>query len=267
VTQAGAANADRVARDGIASASPFGTRLLSQLAMELRLTARRGENVLATIVVPIALLAFFVAYPIGLPYGRAVETVVPAIVAVAVIAAGLVNLGIATAYERSFGVLKRLGASPLSRPALVLAKIGSVVVLEIVQLALIVLVAIGLFGWRPPAVDGPSLLVALVLGTACFSGLGLLLAGTLRAEATLALANGLFLAFVLVGGVVVPAAALPAALGAIARVLPAAALADALRAALGGPVDPALAGAAPLVVLGAWSVLIVAAASRLFRWE
>jgi ABC-2 type transport system permease protein len=251
-----------------ASASPFGARLLAQLAMELRLTARRGENVLATLVIPIALLAFFVAYPIGLPSnGPAVDAVVPAIVAVAIVAAGLVNLGIATGYERAYGILKRLGASPLSRPALVLAKIGSVVVLEIVQLALIVVVAAGLLGWRPPALDGPTLVLALVLGTACFSGLGLLLAGTLRAEATLALANALFLGFVLVGGVVVPPAALPPALGAVARVLPAAALADALRAALGGPADPGLAGTAPLVVLALWTAVAVGAAARLFRWE
>ncbi len=248
-------------------AAPLATRIAAQLGMELRLTARRGENVLATLVVPAALLVFFVAYPIGLPAGaRAVEAVVPAIVAVAIISAGLVNLGIATAYERAYGVLKRLGASPLSRPSLVVAKVGAVVVLETVQLVVIVAVG-GLLGWRPASVDAVAVVVALVLGTACFSGLGLLLAGTLRAEATLALANALFLAFVLVGGVVVPPDGLPAALGAVSRALPAAALADALRAALGGPTDPGLPGAAPFVVLAIWTAIAVGAAVRLFRWE
>jgi ABC-2 type transport system permease protein len=246
----------------------FGRRALAQLAMELRLTARHGENVLATIVVPVALLVFFTAYPIGLPAGsKAVDAVLPAILAVAVISAGLVNLGIATAYERSYGVLKRLGATPLSRPALVVAKIGSVVLLELIQLVLIVGVAAGLLGWRPERTDPVGVVAALALGTAAFAGLGLLLAGTLRAEATLALANALFLAFVLVGGVVVAPSQLPDALAAIARALPAAALADALRAALGGPVDPALPGSAPLVVLAAWAVVVIGLAARLFRWE
>jgi len=251
-----------------ARAAPFGRRVFAQLGFELVLTARRGENVLATLVVPVALLVFFVAYPIGLPPGvRAVDAVVPGILAVAIIAAGLVNLGIATAYERAYGVLKRLGASPLSRPALVVAKIAAVVVLELVQLALLAVVAVGVLGWRPPSIDVPTLLVALVLGTAAFAGLGLLLAGTLRAEATLALANALFLAFVLVGGVVVPPTGLPDALAAIARALPAAALADALRGALGGPTDPGLAGATPLAVLAIWAVVAVGLAARLFRWD
>lgn len=248
--------------------SSFGRRAIAQLAMEVRLTARRGENVLATLVVPVALLVFFTAYPIGLPAGvRAVDAVVPGILAVAIISAGLVNLGIATGYERSYGVLKRLGATPLSRPALVAAKIGAVVLLEVVQLALLAAVAAGVLGWRPAGVDVVTLVAALVLGTAAFAGLGLLLAGTLRAEATLALANALFLAFVLVGGVVVAPAQLPDALAAVARALPAAALADALRGALGGPADPALAGSAPLLVLAGWAIAAIGLAGRLFRWE
>jgi ABC-2 type transport system permease protein len=250
------------------TASSFGRRVLAQLGMEVRLTARRGENVLATLVVPVALLLFFTAYPIGLPAGsRPVDVVVPGILAVAIISAGLVNLGIATAYERSYGVLKRLGATPLSRPALVVAKIGAVVLLEVVQLVLLWIVAARLLGWRPQSVDIAGLAVAVVLGTAAFAGLGLLLAGTLRAEATLALANALFLAFVLVGGVVVAPSQLPEALAAIVRALPAAALADALRAALGGPADPALSGAAPLIVLAGWAVAVVGLAARSFRWE
>ena len=259
------------AGERVATASPaasFGRQTLAQLGFELRLTARRGENVLATLVIPVALLVFFTAYPIGLPLGsRPVDVVVPAIIAVAIISAGLVNLGIATAYERSYGVLKRLGATPLPRSALVVAKIGSVVVLEVVQLAVIVAVAVGLLGWRAPSLDIALLAAGLVLGTAAFAGLGLLLAGTLRAEATLAIANGLFLAFVLVGGVIVPPAQLPDALAAIVRALPAAALANFLRAAFGGTADPGLSAGAALVVLAVWAIATVVIAARSFRWE
>jgi ABC-2 type transport system permease protein len=246
----------------------FGRQVAAQLAFELRLTARRGETLLATLVIPLALLVFLVAYPIGLPADvRPVDAVVPAIVAVAIISAGLVNLGIATAYERAYGVLKRLGATPLSRSGLVLAKIASVVVLEAVQVVLIVAVAAGLLGWRPPVVDAALLAVALVLGTAAFAGLGLLLAGTLRAEATLALANGLFLALILVGGVVVPPEHLPDALAALARALPASALTDILRVAVGAPADPGLSTGGALAVLAGWAVVLVALPVRLFRWE
>ncbi len=250
------------------SAASFPVRTLAQLAMELRLTARRGENVLATIVIPLALLVFFTAYPIGLPATvRPVDVVTPGILAVAIISAGLVNLGIATAYERSYGVLKRLGASALSRPALVVAKIGAVLALEAVQVVLVLLVAWLALGWRPATIDPATVVVGLVLGTTTFASLGLLLAGTLRAEATLALANGLFLAFVLVGGVVVPTDQLPQAVAAIARALPAAALADVLRTGLGGPPDPALPTSAAIVVLGIWAVVLALVTVRRFRWE
>lgn len=267
-TTPGTADRSDAVRSSGPRAASFARRAFAQLAMELRLTARRGENVLATLVVPVALLLFFVAYPIGLPSEvRAVDAVVPGILAVAIISAGLVNLGIATAYERSYGVLKRLGATPLSRRALVVAKIGAVVALEIVQLLVLVAVATVLLGWRPAAVDLVGVVAALILGTAAFAGLGLLLAGTLRPEATLALANGLFLAFALVGGVVVPPEQLPVALAAVARALPAGALATALRTFLGGSVDPLLGGNAALAILAGWGVAIVALAAARFRWE
>ena len=113
-----------------------------------------------------------------------------------------VSLGIGTAYERHYGVLKRLGALPGSRLTLVVAKTLAVLVVEIVQVMVLVIVAV-ILGWKP-AGDPLAVALALVLGTGVFAGIGLLLAGTLRAELTLALANGLFLAFLLLGGIVVP---------------------------------------------------------------
>jgi ABC-2 type transport system permease protein len=234
-------------------------------AQELRLTARRGENVLVTIVIPAAVLLFFATVGIvpGIA-GRPVDFLLPGSLALAVIASGLVNLGIATAYERSYGVLKRLGGSPLPRWGLVAAKLAAILVLELLQVALLVGVAIVVLDWRAPA--GLSLAVgvaALLLGTLAFAGLGLLLAGTLRAEATLALANGLFLGFLMIGGIVLPVDHLPAPLHAIAAVLPAAALADAFRAALGSGADPT----GSLALLGAWGIAAAGLAIRTFHWE
>jgi len=233
--------------------------------MELRLTSRRGENVLVTLVIPVAVLLFFATVGIvpGIA-GRPVDFLLPGVLALGIIASGLVNLGIATAYERSYGVLKRLGGSPLPRSGLVAAKIASILVLEVVQVALLIAVATVVLGWQPAAGASPALMVvAVLLGTFAFAGLGLLMAGTLRAEATLALANGLFLGFLMLGGIVLPIDHLPEWLAAIARGLPASALADIFRVALTGTGDVV----GPIVVLVAWGLAAVGLSVRFFRWE
>jgi ABC-2 type transport system permease protein len=235
----------------------------AQAAMELRLLARRGENLFVTVVLPVILLAFFSVVPAVGQGG--VTFLLPGILALAIISTSLVNLGISTAFERSYGVLKRLGGSPLPRSGLVAAKIATVVIVEIGQVALLVAIAAGAFGWRlGPGADAVVCLAAFALGTLAFAGLGLLLAGTLRAEAALAIINGLFLVLLLVGGVVLPVDHLPGLLSDIARVLPAAALSDALRIGLGASSGNPLP---PLALLAAWGAAMTILASRTFRWE
>jgi ABC-2 type transport system permease protein len=234
--------------------------------MELRLTARRGENVLVTIVIPVVVLLFFASVAV-LPSGsgRSVDFLLPGSLALAVVATSLVNLGIATAYERHYGVLKRLGGSPLTRGSLLVAKMGAVLAVEVAQVILLVAIAAIALGWQPGPGASPVLFaIALLLGTLAFAGLGLLLAGTLRAEATLALANALFIAFLLLGGIVLPVTDLPGPLATIAGLLPAAALADLFRIALGsGDTDLPRS----LVVLAAWGIGAVGLAARSFRWD
>ena len=247
-------------------AAPLWRATLAQTAMELRLTTRRGENVLVTIVIPVAILAFFASVNV-LPTvaGRPIDFLLPGVLALAVISTSLVNLGIATAYERSYGVLKRLGGSPLPRAGLVVAKMISVLAIELVQVVLLVAIASIAFGWRAP--QGASLAVtvaALLLGTLSFAGLGLLMAGTLRAEATLAGANGLYLAFLLLGGIVIPVDHLPSLLADVARVLPAAALSDAFRIGLGASSGDPLG---PLALVAGWGIVAAGLAAARFRWE
>ena len=184
--------------------------------MELRLTARRGENVLVTIVIPVVVLLFFASVSV-LPTGDGapVDFLLPGALALAIIATSLVNLGIATAYERNYGVLKRLGGSPLTRTNLLAAKMTTVLVVEVAQVVLLIAIAALVLGWRPgPGASPIVFVVAMLLGTLAFAGLGLLMAGALRAEATLALANGLFIGFLLLGGIVLPVSHLP---GPLAR--------------------------------------------------
>lgn len=244
--------------------APAARATLAMTAMELRLTARRGENLLVTIVIPAAVLLFFASVAVLPLPGRAVDFLLPGSLALAVIATSLVNLGIATGYERHYGVLKRLGGSPLSRPGLIAAKIAAVLAVEVAQAGLLFAIAIGFLGWRLPAGAPLAVLApALLLGTLAFAGLGLAMAGSLRAEATLALANGLFLAFLLLGGIVLPIDHLPAPLAAVAAVLPASALADLFRVALGSGGDAVRATA----ILTVWAVGSVVLAARTFRWE
>ena len=245
--------------------APRAAATLAQAQTELRLTARRGENVLVTIVVPAVVLLFFASTGVlPAPSGRPVDFLLPGSMALAVIATGLVNLGIATAYERHYGVLKRLGGSPLGTEGLLVAKIGAVLAIETAQLVLLGAIAALALGWSPaPDANAILLVVVALLGTFAFAGLGLLLAGALRAEATLALANALFIGAVLLGGVILPLDHLPDPLAAVAAVLPAAALSDAFRAALGDDLDLAR----PLAVLLAWGVGSVVLAVRSFRWE
>jgi ABC-2 type transport system permease protein len=238
----------------------------AQVAMELRLTARRFENLFVMLVIPPALLAFFAATPlVSTSTDRPVDFLLPGVLALSVVSTAFVNLGIATGFDRGYGVLKRLGGSPLPRSALLASKLITVAALEAVQVLLLVGIATALFGWSPePGASLAVTVLALVAGTIAFAGLGLLLAGTLRAEATLALANGLFLLFLLLGGVVLPLSHLPGPLELVARLLPAASLSELIRAGLGaGAVD--LAG--PAAVLAGWGAAAVLLAVRTFRWE
>ncbi len=245
-------------------AASWAAMVRAQSAMELRLAARRFENLFVMLVIPPALLAFFGAVPVlATGTSRPVDFLLPGVLALAVISTAFVNLGIATGFERGYGVLKRLGSSPLPRSALVASKFVSVAVLEVIQVVLLLSIAIGAFGWQPGSGAQPLVaFIGLVVGTVAFAGLGLLLAGTLRPEATLALANGLFLLFLLLGGVVLPLSHLPGALEVLARLLPAAALSDVVRAGLMGG-DPR----AGFLVLAAWSAGGVVLAIRSFRWE
>jgi ABC-2 type transport system permease protein len=234
-------------------------------ANELRLAARRGESLLITFVIPAGVLLVFSAFDMsgGTATGSPVDRMLPASMALAVIAASMVSLAIATGFERSYGVIKRLGGSPAGTSALVASKTVAVVVVEAVQVALLLVIALAL-GWAPGPSPSPPLVAAgLVLGTIAFAGLGLLMAGTLRAEATLALANLLFLLSLVLGGIVVPLDRLPAAVAAIAEDLPPAALVHVLTVGLGGGGDATQA----LVLLTGWAVLFAVLAARRFRWD
>ena len=245
------------------------TALSAQLRVELTMMVTNGETLFLTLGIPVVFLLFFSAVHV-LPTGTThpVDFLVPGILALAVMSTAMTALGIGTGFERGYGVLKRLGSTPLGRPRLMAAKIAAIIGVELIQAAVLVAVGYGL-GWSPGGAGGSGArvgvaIVAMVLGTIAFGGIGLLLAGTLKPLVNLAVVNGLFVILLLLGGMLIPLGKLPGWLAEVARVLPASALADALHASLGQGTPVTARDWAVLVV---WAVAAPVAAGLTFRWE
>jgi len=243
--------------------------VLAQIRMELTTLVRNYEQLLLIMVIPVGVLVFFGNVAV-LPDSITLTRLVASVLTLSLISTAMVSTGIATGFERSYHVLKRLGVTPLGRGRLIWAKAGSVSVVELVQVTVLVAIAVGL-GWSIVDLSWWRLVLALLLGTAAFAGIGLCLAGRLRAEANLAAQNGLYLVLLALGGVIIPVDDLPDGLGAVARYLPSGALAEVVHASLGGASSGVwLFIDAPLgawLVLAIWALIAPLAASRLFRFD
>jgi len=242
--------------------------LAAQLRAEVTMIFSNGETLFLTLGIPVVFLLFFSAVhvlPTGTPHP--VDFLVPGILALAVMSTSMTALSIGTGFERGYGVLKRLGSTPLGRPRLLAAKILAVLGVELLQAA--VLVGVGyLLGWNPGGPGSGALvgeaLAAMVLGTLAFGGVGLILAGILKPLVNLAVVNALFVVLLLLGGMLIPLARLPHWLAELSRLLPAAALADALHGTLGHGVPVTTRD---WVVLTVWAVGAPVVAALTFRWE
>lgn len=243
-------------------AAPLLRQVAAQVAMESRLMLRNGEQLLLAVVIPVVVLVGAVrgSERVGLTFDDpAVDVLTPGVLALAVMSTSFTSLAIATGFERRYGVLKRLGTAPLSRAALLAGKVGALFVVQLVQFLVIGGVGLAL-GWDPD-VAPVALLATTLLGTAAFASLGMLLAGSLRAEATLAAANLVYLLLMAGGAVVLPASAY-GGFGDLMVWLPSGALGEAMRAACDGTV-----AWVHLLVLAGWTVVGTVATARTFRWE
>ncbi len=242
-------------------AAPVRRMLIAQTRAELTLVLRNSEQVLLSLVIPLGLLVLLVTVPFIAVDGRRADFFVPGVLALAVMSTAFTGQAIGVGFERQYGVLKRLGATPLPRSVLLLAKTLAVLAVEVLQVMAICLVGLAL-GWEPRG-SALSVLVLVVLGTAAFSGLGLLLGGTLRGLTTLAAANLLWFVLLVLGGVLFPITAFGGAADVLS-LLPTAALSTGLRAVLADGSGLPLREAAALAVV---AVLSMTAAAKLFRWE
>lgn len=248
--------------------APWPRKVLAHAQMEFRLLLRNGEQLLLALVIPLGLLLLLGGTGLGdrlpLGEGRAVDLAVPRVLALAVLSTSFTSLAIATGFERRYGVIKRLGASPLSRTGLLAGKIGSVLAIQLIQL--VVLIGAGFaLGWKPNGgVDAVVGIVLMVLcGTAAFASLGLLMAGTLRAEATLAAANLLYLLLLVGGAIMTPVDEYPEGMQGVVRLLPSAALANGFAHSTVQGVIPWAA----VLSLTLWAAVLGYVVSRTFRWD
>jgi ABC-2 type transport system permease protein len=238
----------------------------AQTRAEVRMTVRRGETLLLTLGIPVLLLVFFtLSHVTTTPAGGRINFIAPGILALCVLSTSLVALSIATGFERSYGVLRRLHVTPLGQRRLIGAKIAGVFVTEIIQVVVLGLVALSLH-WRPRGGVGGGLevAVALVLGSAGCAGIGLLLAGRLRAEVNLAASNGLYLVLLLMSGIVVPLTSMPSVVRHVALYLPPGAMADALHQILG---HAASVSVTDWWTLALWAFVAPLLAARTFRFD
>ncbi|GAB3788331.1 ABC transporter permease [Nocardioides ungokensis] len=244
-------------------AAPFHRMVAAQAAMEARLMLRNGEQLLLAVVIPVIVLIGGVegAHRMGKTFAHpAVDVFTPGVLALAVMSTAFTSLAIMTGFERRYGVIKRLGSSPLPRAGLLAGKVGALLLVEVLQFVVISIVALAL-GWDPD-VDPLGAVLAFLLGTAAFASLGLLVAGVLRAEATLAAANLVYLLLLAGGAVVLPPSSY-GAFGSVVQWLPSGALGDAMRQAF---IDGRTSWL-DLAVLLVWAVAGTFMTSRTFTWE
>lgn len=240
-------------------AAPPLRRILRHGWLEARLLARNGEQLLLALFIPLGIL---VAGRLARGRFGPLDVLAPSVLALAVWSTGFTSVAIATAFERRYGVLERLAATPLGKTGLIAGKSFAIILILVGQVTILASVAIAL-GWHPAftVVSGTAAALPVIMATATFVCLGLLIASRLRAEATLGLANLIYLIFLAAGALVVPLERYPATVQRVIQALPTAALGEGLRAAATG-----YAPGWPIIVLAVWLPAAAWAARRGFRW-
>lgn len=262
MTAAGTARPAGRPADHVTAPAPALRRILRHAAFEARILLSNGEQLMVAIILPVLVLVGLRLLPVGGIAGVApIDSAVAATAGTALISTSFTSQAIQTGFDRRGGVLRWIATTPLGRDGYLAGKIIATLGLHVLQVLVLGGIALAL-GWRPAA---PGLLAAVpvwLLGTVAFGALGLLVAGTLRTEAVLALSNILFMLFVAVGGIALPPASYPRILRGLVDLLPSGALGELLRASLAGTAF----SWGSVVVLLLWAVGGSFAVSRWFRW-
>jgi ABC-2 type transport system permease protein len=243
--------------------APLLRRIVLQGRYETITMLRNGEQLILAVVLPLLAMVGLTVTPLLDGFGASrIDVAVPGILALCAMSTAFTGQGISTGFDRRYGVLRFLSTTPLGRTGLIAGKVLAVLAVLALQVLVVTAVALPL-GWRPEPLGWVPGMGLLVLGAASFTALGLLVAGTVRPEATLAITNLLWILLGALGGIVIPAERLPDLLQAVVHFLPSGALGQAMREAfLTGS-----AGPVPILVLLLWTAMAGGAATRWFKWN
>jgi ABC-type polysaccharide/polyol phosphate export permease len=203
--------------------------------------------------------------PSGHTDARYVAYLLPGLLGFNLMAMGVFNTGIADVATRAKGGYRRLAVTPAPRPIYLAAQLAVRLLVVIVSATLLILVGFLFFGVRSHG-DYLSLAALIVLGTACFTSMGFVLAsfaGTVNAYD--GVANSVFIPMMLLSGVYFSLDGAPAWLQLGADVLPLAALLKALRAVFTDGADLRSQGSLIGLVCG-WAAAFFVLAVKRFRW-
>lgn len=225
-----------------------------------------------TIVFPLMLLVLFIAIfgneeiePLGV---TTAQFYVPGLGVFAAVSATYTNLAINTAMARDSGILKRIRGTPVPPWAYITGKIISAIWLAFISLGLMMGVGIAFYGIDLFPRTVPAAAATFMVGVACFSALGLLVASlSPSGDAAPAITNATLLPIAFISDVFLPLEEPPAWMRVAGDVFPLKPFVVAFRAAF----DPTLTGLqfhwAELGMMTAWGLVAAVLAIRFFRWE
>lgn len=255
-----------------------------RIRFELLQYFRSGDTLFFTFLFPIFMLWLFsiafgtdgdVVLAPGLPPVSMAELYLPGMLAAGLLLSGFQNLAIDIAIERSDGLLKRYGGTPLSPISYFIGKIGLVALTGVMQATLLLAFAALALGVRLPTEPEAWMTFAwvFVLGITASALLGVALSALPRtAKSATAVVVPIALALQFVSGVYLMFAQLPEWLQNVAALFPLKWMAQGMRAAflpdgfaaLEQNGEWNLAGVA--IALAVWLVVGLVLSRLTFRW-
>lgn len=192
---------------------------------------------------------------------------IPGILAYGLMMATFANLAVSTAIARDNGLLKRLRGTPLPPWAYLTGVVGSTLVTAVVLVVVTLTLGVVAYGVEIQTGTLVGLILTLVLGTSCFTVLGLAATAIMpNGDAASAITNLILLPLTFISGIWFVMAGTPAWLDVTAKIFPVRALAHGLQFAF----DPRTSGNGvsgfDLAVLAIWTLIGVVAYLRFFRW-
>ncbi len=242
--------------------APAVGRVTARAAFETRAILGNGEQLILSLVLPLAILFTLsltgILEVFGYTGSNHTAVALAGVLGVSIASNAFTGQAIATAFERRYGVLRHTATTPLGVSGLVAGKIAAVLAVTVVQYALAF--ACAAFLGLEANISISAVVLSAALGTAAFVGLALLMAGTMRPEAVLAFANLLWAAMAGGGGLLIDHGG---TWGSVVGFLPSGALGSALRSAV---VDGRFDWMS-LLVLAVWAVIAAGAARRWFSYD